>query len=347
MVAKKKAKKPKHSSSRALIGAALLASMNLTLFGTLEVFQANRVEFDASLVDLLPVLLGVSLVLTALLAGAGSLVPRRHRPAFSSIVLMLGTAAVGSGSIPSLGLRGVSTVRPSIGPSIRGRDGFDAGIWISALAVAYRFRRPLSRNGWYVALAFVVINTGAYLTRTLVSSNDEFRPCPATPRILVPFPRVCATYPRHATCSISSWTVSKATCSWSWSWKRDSSNDSMVSSWFPENISTSWRTIHSVPATFSTSIYAGDQSESEYYRKAMAGSFHYMLYDSGYVVNLLPHIDMSRTAHTRHFVRPTTYALSPLERIAHAAAYLIDVGIVPAVSSFLETGSVTTIRTGV
>ena len=105
-----------------LFAVALLVSSNLCLFGTSEIYFHNRVEFDSTYREILPLLLGLGGGLVALLVIIGLLIPHRFRSVYSVSLLASGPccgfrAAFSNGTTESW-MGG-----ESIGTGSRGRAG--------------------------------------------------------------------------------------------------------------------------------------------------------------------------------------------------------------------------------
>ena len=105
---------------------------------------------------------------------------------------------------------------------------------------------------------------------------------------------------------------------------------------YQDNISTGRRTVMSVPSLFSTKIFDGTATESEYFRKAMGSSFHDLLFQNNYVINSMPYINMKGTAYTNYFQSPVTYNTPRRIRLLRVSTYLIEVGMFRQFPQFIK-----------
>ena len=314
----------------ALVGASFLVSANLCLFGPFEIFTSNRAEFKLTLGDMLPVLIGFCVLLTAILALLGFLIPKRNRHRVTAVLLATGVLLWIQGSFLRWGY-GEFTGVPIDWAAFTWRGWIDAAMWSLGLIGAFYFSKRLSRSAFFVATVFVLIQFGAMAARTIAKPDESPKQAEEGlrkkngPSDMIP----------DALCQVS--TSSNVFHIILDAFQTDvfvelveedvlsEMLDGFVA--YPENISTGSRTVLSVPAVFSAKVYDGTKVESEYFRTAMDESVPSLLHRNGYIVNLLPHVAMLRASYTNYFTRSDSYAARRWIRLTRASTYLVDVGM--------------------
>lgn len=330
-------RQPAASPSAGFIGlaaSALFVSANLCLFAPYQIVSSNRAEFDATWPELLPALLVITVALAAVITLAALVVPRRFRHLATSIVLAAGVLLWFQGNFLRWGYGEFKGV--GIDWSAFPWQGWvDAAIWCAVVALAVRFSRWLSRNALFVAVAFLVAQSGFALARAasgpaeeVLATQDEEGPT-RLPDELCQLSRNRNVF--HIIMDSFQTDVFMELVQ-----EEDLAEklDGFVV--YRGNISSGARTVLAVPAVFSTNVYSGTETESEYFRRAAGGSFHYLLYQKDYVLNLMPHVSMARMPGVNYFKRPATYALPDRQRMVQATTYALDVSLFRQLPHFLK-----------
>jgi len=309
-----------------LVSVALLVSFNLIIIGTSDIFLSNRGEFDTTFMGLLPLLIGMMVGLVLPLVLVGMLLPRGARNTFVVLLLIVGVLLWIQGSFIRwhYGALDGKAIDWSTFPW---QGWVDAGIWLVVIGVAMRFRTKIVRYASFIALAFMIIQSFVLVTRALSSPTDvDEAPDPIdVMRAAVPV----------ATCQVSSTSnvfhiiLDSFQTDVFMQIVREDNLAELLSGFtvYRDNMSAGRRTVMSVPSVFSTNVYDGSETESEYFRKAMRGSFTFLLAEQDYVVNLMPHIGMRRIRHTNYYKPPNPYAEPLRKQQMRTVAYLVDVSL--------------------
>lgn len=321
----------------ALIGAGLFVSANICLFGAFEIFSSNQSEFNATFNDVLMLLIGFSLALASLIALPGLLLPRSIRRGYLAALVAFGVLLWFQGGF--LRWDYGEFIGINIDWSSFSWQGWvDASIWLAVLAVAIRFRDRLCRHALFLALAFIIIQSGALITRTLsiASSTETSRSGQDAKDEPTSMPSaICRlSSSRNVFHIIMDGFQPDVFMELVGEEDVAESLDGFI--FYPENISTGGRTILSVPAIFSTNIYDGTETESEYFSKAMGGSFPHLLYNNGYVVNLMPQVEMTGVPYTNFFPIGATYSQQRSGHLLRVSTYLIDISMFRQFPHFLK-----------
>lgn len=307
-----------------IMAAALMVAASVGLFVPFEIYLPNRAELDATFGDALPYLMGLTVVFALLLTAIAVALPARARRVAGALLLATGILLWIQSSFLRWGYgeldgRGIDWAR------FTWQGWVDAAVWVGVLALAAWQSRRFFRNALFVALAFILLQAGSAIVRA------KRAPEPAGAEAKSEAPE---TMP-EAVCHLS---------------KRQNVFHIIMDSFqtdvfldlvdeegladelqgftvFRDNLSVGRRTVICVPAILSGRVFDGATSESEYFREAVQESFHNVLYDNGWVVNLIPHITMENTRYTNYFSSPAVYGLPT--RVGHrqTAAYLVDVGL--------------------
>jgi hypothetical protein len=327
----------KWSNRLALLAVSILVSFNLFIWGPFEIFTSNRSEFDAAFADLLWILIRSGMVIAAVLFVVGLLIPNRIRHVYGAVLLTLGVLLWIQGSFVRWGY-GEFDGSAIDWKTFSWQGRIDIAIWLIALIFAVRFSKWISRHTLYFALAFIIVQSGFLAARSLASSDDI-----GTSRIKQAAGGSINKIPQ-ALCQLSSsqnvfhiildgfqtdvflQLVDEEDLS--------SSFDGFVV--YRDNVATGKRTVLTVPSTFSSLIYDGTETESEYFRRAMDVSFQSLLKQNGYVINLMPYISMRGTEYTHYYKSPSTYQRSHGMRLRREAAYLIDAGMFRQFPQFMK-----------
>ena len=321
----------------ALVLTALFVSTSLCLFGTFEIISSNQGELDVTFGDVLPWLTAFSLALAAVITLAGFLLPRGIRRGLIAVLLVLGALLWIQGGFLRWNY-GVFDGTAIDWASFPWQGWVDASIWLVVLAAAVRFRDRLCRHALFLSLAFIAIQSGVLITRATSISNDigDPRAVQSTKGKFksVP-PMICQL---SSSRNIFHIIMDSFQSDIFMELVREEGLAELLDGFivYPENISTGGRTILSVPALFATNIYDGTETESEYFNKAMNGSFLHLLNKNGYVVNLLPHVAMKGISYTNYFPIGATYAERRSTHMMRTSSFLIDVSMFRQLPHFLK-----------
>jgi hypothetical protein len=105
---------------------------------------------------------------------------------------------------------------------------------------------------------------------------------------------------------------------------------------YRDNAAPASQTTLCVPAILTGSQYDGGVLPSEYYRAAISESFHNQLAARGYVVNLMPYMEMPGARFTSFYQSPRSYAWPQRTRMLQTASFMIDVGMFRQTPHFLK-----------
>jgi len=321
-------------ADRINLGAgALLVSANLCLFGTFEIFSSNRAEFTAGFADVVPFLVMISAALAAVLSLAGWWMPGRLRRMYSMGVVAVGVLLWAQGSFLRWGY-GVFDGTGIEWGAYAWQGWLDAAIWIAGLFAAVRYRERIVRQAAFVCVALIVIQSGIMVTRLASDRDEDTAESSSAPASVVP-QELCQL---SATRNVFHFIMDSFQTDVFLELVRE---EAMVEAFdgfvvFQENVSTGARTVLAVPSSFSTNVYDGTETESEYFRRATSGSFVFLLAESGYVVNLMPHVTMESVAHTNYYVRGATYSEPPRAQQMRTATYLADVSMFRQFPHFIK-----------
>ncbi|NIO29780.1 MAG: hypothetical protein GTO29_14645 [Candidatus Latescibacteria bacterium] len=317
-----------------LLAVALLLSTNVCLFGTFEIYVPNRAEFDSTYREMLPLLLGFCLGLSAFIVIVGWLLPRRPRSVYRAILLALGMLLWIQGSFLKWGYgefdgRGVAWAK------FTWQGWVDAAIWVAFLILAIRFHRRLSRHALFVALAFIVIQSGFMVTRAVIQ-RDGIAPEESAKEKDAAVPQELCQLSKSLNVFHIIMDAFQTDVFLELVEEEGLMEDLDGFVIYKDNMSVGGRTVLCIPAIFSGKLFDGTQTESEYFRDAMNNSFHNVLFRNNYIVNLMPHITMQITRYTNHFSVRSTYATPRRTRIWRTTSFLIDVSMFRQVPHFAK-----------
>lgn len=307
-----------------LAAAAVLLAANLCLFGPFEIYLPNQAELDSTFREILPFLGLYAAGLTLLLVALGMVLLQRVRGAYLAAILAVGALLWVQGSFLRWGY-GELDGRGIDWQGFTWQPWVDGIIWLVVVGGAVATRRFLARNATFVAVAFIVLQGGSLLVRART-------PRPAADNTSMA--KDDGTVPQAITDVSKSRNIFHIIMD---SFQTDVfmelvEEEGLATRFdgftvYTDNLAVGKRTVLCVPAIFSGDIYDGDVEESEYFRSAIQHSFHNVLYDKGYIVNLMPHITMENTKYTHHFHSPATYATPRLTRLLRTSSYLVDVSM--------------------
>jgi len=309
-----------------LCGAALLVCANLLVFGPLEIITSNPAEFDVTVGDVLPGLIGLCVGLAALLSLAGLLVPDRHRHRGTAILLALGVLCWIQGSFLKWGYGELDGA--GIDWSAYAWQGWvDFAIWVLVLYGAVRFSKRMAPHAAFLALGLLVVQSG------VVAVQTSKRPDVASGTVATAQDKAATTLPREI-CELSENNVFHLLMD---GFQSDVFMELVEEEQLSErldgftvysgNMSTGSQTVLSLPALFTAEVYDGSDAQSEYFQRTLSESFHRILFARKFVVNLMPHLTMDIGSSTNYFDTPATYAAPRRTRIVRSSMYLIDISL--------------------
>jgi len=325
---KKERRNLKGDERLSLAAASLLVATNVCLVGSFEIFSSNHSEFDVVFRDLLPGLLVACLGISTILTLAVFLVPKRLRHRFVAIFLILGVLLWIEGSFLRWGYGELDGT--SIDWAAFSWQGWvDASIWIILLVVAFRFSKNISRHTLFIALTLMILQSGLLVVRVV---NGEGETTPSGPgnkkekrSKIVPQSMCLLSNSRNVFHFIMDAFQTEVFTELVEEEKLTELLDGFVV--YKGNISPGSQTSLSVPALFSTYVYDGSVPESEYFRKTLGASFHSILFQKRYVVNLMPRLTMNSATSTNYFDPPATYAAPYRTRVLRSLTYIVDVSM--------------------
>ena len=308
----------------ALVAASLFVSTNLCIFGPFEIVTSNPAEFDVTFAEMVPRLIVLLLGLGALLSLPGLWAPARVRSRITSVLLAIGVLLWIQGSFLKWGYgdfdgKGIDWA------AFSWQGWVDLFIWVTLAGAACRFSARISRQASVVAIGFILLQSGFLVARTVTSSPPAASRASGSGTKTVP----------QALCQLSSsrnvfhFVMDAFQTDIFLELVEEDDLADVLDGFvlYTDNMSTGSQTVLSLPALFSTRVYDGTVRQSEYFREAIKSSFHTVLYQNGYVVNLTPHITMDSKQSTTYFDCPRTYASPPGTRMMQALTYALDVSM--------------------
>lgn len=308
-----------------MLPLALLLGLEICVFDPLLVVSVNAAEFPASVGEILPILLLGAAGVTLVILLAGALVWHRRQPVVRVLLLGLALAlwAQRSFLLYDYGLfdgRGIDWDR------FAWHGWLDLALWVGIIVLALRFRRSLSRQTTFVAMALLVLQGGL----TLVQVAGTERPEPA---------EGVNERGDEPPAGIFQWSSTRNVVHvildsfqsdlFAEIVERENWADEFEGFlFFPENMGVAVSTSYSVPAIFSGEIYDGTEPFADYFDRALSEkAFPNRLDEAGYVVNLVPHLPMHATRHDHYFTAPALWGEASQRRRRHAAALALDVSL--------------------
>jgi len=322
-----------------LLAASFLLAANVCLFGTAVIYFSNQAEFDLTYLDVFPLLLGYCVSIAALLYGIGIVIPERFRTGYIAGVLAVAVLLWLQGSFLKWGYgeldgRGIDWTRFSW------HGWADMALWLCGITGAIIFRKPLYRHVAFVSIVFLILQSGFVVARALTSKPPEQPAKKHDPKIGNPGDR---SVPDQI-CQISGvrnifhFIMDAAQTDVFLEIIEEDGFEDELSGFvvYEDNMSVGRRTVLAVPAIFSGEVYDGRTGEDTYFRSAMQKSFHNVLHDEGYLINLTPHITMERTRFTNYYAKPPVYASARSARLLQTSGYLLDVNLFRDLPHFLK-----------
>jgi hypothetical protein len=321
----------------ALAAGPILIAFNCCILGSHQIYATNLAEFESTYREVLPLLAGAGLLMATLLRLIGFLIPQRKRMTYATLLLGVGLLLWIQGSFLKWDYGDFNGA--NIDWSQYAWQGWlDATVWVAVLAVVLRLQGRILPYAHVLVTAFVVLQTGLML----VGGNRDAaqRPRDASSAGATAGP---AEVPAE-TCRISkNLNVFHIILD---SFQTDvfmeivreedlaSQLDGFVV--YRDNAAPASQTTLSVPAILSGAQYDGGVLPSEYYRSSVNESFHNQLLARGYIVNLMPYIEMPGARFTSLFQSPRNYAWPRRTRMMQTASFMIDVGLFRQTPHFLK-----------
>lgn len=311
-----------------LLAVSLLICTNICLFGAYEIISSNRAEFEISFGDMLPGILVICLGISLILSGAVFFAGKRIRQAFSTVLLAAGILLWIEGGFIRWGYGefdggGIDWTKFSW------QGWVDAAIWIIFLVVAFRFGKKIFRHVLFIALAMMLVQTGLLAARAMKFAGDHgHSPSEnktAEAQNVVPQALCQLSNSRNVFHFIMDAFQTDVFMELVAEDELSASLDGFVV--YRGNLASGNQTLLSVPALFSTEVYDGSIDDSEYFRKTLEAGFHKVLFEEGYVVNLMPRLAMETDASTNYYDPPSWYAAPRRTRVLRELTYLIDVSM--------------------
>ncbi|MCZ6766697.1 MAG: hypothetical protein O7D32_07170, partial [bacterium] len=322
-----------------LFASTFLVAANICIFGTAVIYFSNQSEFDLTYVDAFPLLLGYCIAITAVLFGIGLVIPERFRTGYVAVVFAVAILLWIQGSFLKWGYgeldgRGINWERFSW------QGWADLAVWLGGIVGAILFRERLYRQIAFVAIAFAVLQTGFVVTRAVTAKapeGSEEKPDPkkGNPDDQSVGVELCQI---SRTRNVFHFIMDAAqTDVFLEIIEEDRLEDELTGFViYKENMSVGRRTVLAVPAIFSGAVYDGRVGEAAYFGTAMKNSFHNVLYEKGFIVNLIPHITMEMTRFTNYYAKPPVYTAPRISRLLQTSGYLMDVNLFREVPHFFK-----------
>lgn len=322
-----------------LLASTFLVAANICIFGTAVIYFSNQSEFDLTYIDALPLLLGYCIAIAVVLSGIGFVIPERFRTGYVAVVLAVAILLWIQGSFLKWGYgeldgRGINWERFSW------QGWVDLAIWLAGIVGAILLRERLYRQIAFVAILFTILQTGFVVTRAVIAkapegSEEELDPKKGNPGDRSVAVELCQI---SRTRNVFHFIMDAAQTDVFLEIIEEDGFEDELSGFviYRDNMSVGRRTVLAVPAIFSGAVYDGRVGEAAYFRTAMTNSFHNVLYDKGFIVNLIPHITMERTRFTNYYAKPSVYTAPYLSRLLQTSGYLVDVNLFREVPHFLK-----------
>lgn len=96
---------------------------------------------------------------------------------------------------------------------------------------------------------------------------------------------------------------------------------------FIENSAVAPHTSFAIPAIFSGEPFDGSMQPTTYYQRSIAHGFQTVLYDKGFIVNLIPLIDMRNGKFSNYYQIPSSYRGTTKDLRNHNAYLLMDISL--------------------
>ncbi|UCE02638.1 MAG: sulfatase-like hydrolase/transferase [Candidatus Latescibacterota bacterium] len=321
----------------ALAAGAILVAFNCCILGPHQIYAPNQAEFESTYREVLPLLAGAGLLVAVLLALIGFLIPQRRRLTYATLLLGVGLLLWIQGSFLKWDYGDFNGV--NIDWSQYAWHGWlDAGVWLAALALLVRFRVHIRPYAHVLVLAFVLLQTGLLLLRgnggAARRPGDPSKPAATAAPSEVP----AETCRISKTLNVFHIILDAFQTDVFMELVHEEGLADKLDGFvlYRDNAAPASQTTLCVPAILTGSHYEGGVLPSEYYRAAMSESFHNQLATRGYVVNLMPYMEMPGARFTSLYQSPRSYAWPQRTRMLQTASFMIDVGMFRQTPHFLK-----------
>lgn len=317
---------------RTVLPPFLLLGLNLTLFGTLAIYVGNVGEFDHDYLSLSgPILWALLIFLVSGLALALAISQTAGRK-ISAVVLALGILTWIQGNI-LLRDYGLLDARGLDLKPLSFWGWFDLVLWGGVVTGFWFYSRIVVRQALFVSLLLIGIQSAYSIFEVLETGERLWIKEELNPTI----PEEILEYSEsrnviHVLLDGFQTDVFVEIV------ERDSLENAFDGFWlFFENAAVSQITTLSLPAVFSGEIYDGTRPPEDYYNNVISSrSFPNILYEAGYVVNLVPMLEMEGGRYTNRYTIPSLYGESGLAMASFESGRLLDYSLFRQAPHFLK-----------
>ena len=315
-----------------ILPAFLLLGLNLSIFGTLAIYLGNVAEFDHDYVSLAVPLATVVCAFLIIGAFIALLLAEGACQKIASVVLALGVLTWVQGSIlvrdyGVLDARGLDLEAFSLWGWV------DLALWAVVLAGAWRYSRVVARHAALISLLLIGMQAVYAVVEALPVGDQLWTregPKPTIPKGILDY-------------SVSRNVVhilfdGFQTDIFTEIVNEDSLEDDLEGFWlFRDNMAVSQFTSFSLPALFSGEVFDGSVPPESYYNRSISNrGFQNILYETGFVVNLVPMMEMKRGRYTHYYTIPSLYGESALSMAKNESGRLLDYSLFRQAPHFLK-----------
>jgi hypothetical protein len=306
-----------------LFAVALLAALNITVFGSAAIYLPNSDEFSVGFLPLVCVLAGLGLVIAVVLAGFGLLLKRALRTYYVSILLALGFLLWVQGAF-LMHDYGVLDARGINWEGISVPIWLDGLIWVAVLVVAVLYARAIARVAVFASLVLVFLQLSvlsvAAINLDRTAWFKQVRTASGPPDSILEYSDkgdIVHVVMDNFQTDVFEEIIEEEGLSEHF--------DGFVL--FRENMTVSPHTVLAVPAIFSGNVYDGSTSPEVYYREAMEQGFQNALLESDYTVNLIPLMSMAQSGYSNYYTPPVIFRGSYRDRLKKDVLNLLDLSL--------------------
>jgi len=315
-----------------ILPAFLLLGLNLFLFGTFSIYVGNVAEFDH---DYLSLSVPLATALCAFLVVgviAALLLPDGVFQKISSVVLALGVLTWIQGSIIVRDY-GVFDARGLDVEAFSLWGWVDLALWAVVLAGAWRYSRAVARHAAFISLLLIGMQA-VYAVVEALPVGDKLW-AREGPRPTIPEGILDYSVSRNVVHILFD---GFQTDIFTEIVEEDSLEDELDGFWcFVDNMAVSQLTSFALPALFSGEVFDGSSPPESYYQRSISNrGFQNILYETGYVVNLVPMMDMKGGRYTHYYTIPSLYGESGLAMAKNESGRLLDYSLFRQVPHFLK-----------
>ncbi len=317
---------------KVVVPPILLLGANLFLFGTLAVYVGNVSEFDHDFLSLSgPIIIALSVFLASGVVAALFLSEAKYTR-IASVVLALGVLTWIQGSV-LVGDYGVFDARGLDLEPFSLWGWVDLALWAVVLAGAWRYSRAVARHAAFISLLLIGMQAVYALVEALPVGDKLW--AREGPRPTIPEGILDYSVSRNVVHILFD---GFQTDIFTEIVEEDSLEDELDGFWcFVDNMAVSQFTSFSLPAVFSGEVFDGSLSPESYYKRSISNrGFQNILYEVGYVVNLVPMMDMEGGRYTHYYTIPGLYGESGLAMAKHESGRLLDYSLFRQAPHFLK-----------